>query len=44
MPKVINGKKLTKKEHEVWKKVFEETGSGGAATNAVKKMRRKRKK
>lgn len=40
MPKVINGKRVTAAEHAQWKAVFEKTGSGGKATNAVKRTRR----
>jgi len=43
MPKSIKGKKLTKKEHRQWKHVYESTGSGGAATAAVKRSMRKRR-
>jgi len=44
MPKKINGKKLSAKQHRQWRHVFESTGSGAAATSAVKKSIRKRKK
>ena len=44
MPKVIDGKKTTKKEHEVWKRVKQKTGSGAIATAQIQKMRRKRGK
>ena len=42
MPKTLNGKKLSAKEHRQWKKVKHRTGSGAAATAAVKKSRRKK--
>jgi len=45
MPRVLDGRRLTAKEHRIWKAVMESSGSGGAATNAVRvhrKMRRKR--
>jgi hypothetical protein len=41
MPKSINGKKLTPKQHRQWKHVFDSTGSGAAATAVVKKSMRK---
>lgn len=44
MPKKLGGKKLSVKEERMWKHVYDKTGSGGAATNAVKKARRKKKK
>ena len=44
MPKKLNGKPLSDKEHRQWKHVFEQTGSGGKATAAVKKSRRKKGK
>jgi hypothetical protein len=45
MPKIIDGKRVTKKEHEIWKGTKKRTGSGGKATNAVRRYRnRKRKK
>lgn len=44
MPKKIDGKLLTEKEHRQWKKVFNATDGGGQATEAVRKSRRKRKK
>lgn len=37
MPDKIKGKKLTRKQHRQWKKVFAKTGSGARATAAVKK-------
>lgn len=43
MPKRLGGKRLSEKEHRQWKEVHKSTGSGGAATAAVKKSRRKRK-
>ena len=42
MPKQIGGKKLTAKQHRQWKKVHRKTGSGAAATAAVKKSRKKK--
>jgi hypothetical protein len=42
MPKSINGKKLTAKQHRQWKHVFDSTGSGAAATSAVKKSMSKK--
>jgi len=44
MPKSINGKKLTPKQHRQWKKVYKKTGSGAAATAAVKRSMGKRRK
>lgn len=44
MPKSIGGKKLTPKQHRQWKHVFDKTGSGAAATSAVKKSMRKKGK
>ena len=41
MPKTLLGKKLTKKEHEIWKKVKEKTGRGAIATAHIKKLRNK---
>ena len=42
MPKKLAGKKLTAREHRQWKHVHDSTGSGAAATAAVKKSRRKK--
>lgn len=44
MPKKIDGRRLTAKEHRQWKHVRQRTGSAAAATAAVKKGRRGRKK
>lgn len=44
MPKKLHGKKLSAKEHRQWKHVHESTGSGGAATAAVKKSRKRKRK
>lgn len=41
MPAKIGGRKLTKKEHKIWKSVKRKTGSGATATAAVKKWRKK---
>ena len=42
MPRKLDGKRLSKKEEKIWKKVFKKTGKGGIATDAVKKYRRKK--
>lgn len=44
MPKSIEGKPLSEKEHEIWKAVFEKTASAAIATKAVKKYREDQKK
>lgn len=44
MPKKIGGKRLTAKQHRQWKKVYNKTGSGAAATAAVKRSIRKKRK
>lgn len=44
MPDTINGKKTTKKEHEIWKAVKEDTGLGAQATAAVKRYRKNKGK
>ena len=48
MPRSLHGKKLSKKEHDLWKGAYEGSqGSadnpGAVATAAVKKYRRKKK-
>ncbi len=43
MPRKLDGKRLTAKEHRQWKHVMKKTGSAAAATAAVKKSRRKRR-
>ena len=40
MPKKIDGRVLSRKEHRQWKHVYSKTGSGSKATAAVKKGRR----
>ena len=35
MPKEINGKPLTRKEHEIWRSVYDSTDDGAKATGAV---------
>lgn len=44
MPKKIGGKELTEKEHEIWKAVFQKTGSGAMATKAVERHRKGKKR
>ena len=44
MPKRIGGHKLTAKQHRQWKHVYASTGSGAAATAAVKKSMSRRKR
>lgn len=44
MPQVINGKRLTDKEHRIWKHVFDSTHDGAQATAAVQKYRRGRRR
>ncbi len=43
MPKVIDGKKLSAREHDQWRVVHQQTGSGAKATAAVKRSREGRK-
>ncbi len=44
MPKKLDGKTLTAKQHRQWKHVMERTGSAAKATAAVRKsMKRKGK-
>jgi len=43
MPNELDGIPLTREEHRVWKAVFDRTGDGGQATNAVKELRRSRR-
>jgi len=40
MPKALDGKRLTRKEHKRWKHVYQRTGSAAKATAAVKRSRR----
>jgi len=40
MPKSLDGKQLTKKEHKQWKHVYRRTGSAAKATATVKRSRR----
>jgi len=51
MPKVINGKRLTSHEHEIWRRAYESASRdpnidnpGAVATAAVEKYRQNRKK
>lgn len=44
MPTKLDNKRMNKKEHKIWRKVKHSSGSGGAATQAVRKYRRKRGK
>lgn len=44
MPKSLKGRKLTTKEHRQFKHVLRKTGSGAAATAAVQKSRRKKRR
>jgi hypothetical protein len=44
MPNKLGGKKLTAKEHRQWQHVKRSTGSGAAATAAVKKSRARKSK
>ena len=43
MPQVIDSKKLTAKEHSIWKAVFDKTADGARATGAVQRFRAKHK-
>lgn len=40
MPKTIDGRKLTAKEHRQWKHVYQRTGSAAKATSTVQRSRR----
>ena len=44
MPRKLHNRKLTKKEHRIWKAAHAESGSGAIATAAVKKPRAKKKR
>jgi len=44
MPRKIDGRPLSAKEHRQWKRVKASTGSGGAATNAVRRSRRRHRR
>lgn len=39
MPKIIDGKPLTRHEEDIWTKAFEASHSGAIATAAVQKYR-----
>lgn len=39
MPKVIDGKALTRHEHEIWKAAYDNSRDGAIATAAVQKYR-----
>lgn len=39
MPKIIDGKALTRHEHEIWKAAFDNSKDGAIATAAVQKYR-----
>jgi hypothetical protein len=43
MPMRLDGRKLSAKEHRLWKHVFEKTGSGAQATGAVQNAWQRRK-